>query len=177
MSGGRVAPTKIVEKPINTPWTCAWCHCGDHGVRDYFIDTGLTFDFEGTVYLCNECGKDLRTGAGWLTVEEFEEDVKSLRREIDKLKAEVADYEIIKEFLKSYGLDPVGLKRLTLAPKAAKEELRGRLNPNSAPATIDSIPTGADYSTAGSEPKVNPTDPNDGSDVAANAFKSIFGIG
>jgi hypothetical protein len=176
MTGGFIAPVRILEKPVNTPWVCAWCHCGDNGVREFFIDTGLSFDFEGTVYLCNECGKELRKGAGWLTREEFDAETQNLKTQIQQLQAEVADYEIIKAFLKDYGLDPVGLKRLKLAPATAKEELRGRLNPNSVVGGIAEVSASPDPIVIGSEPQSNTTVTDDGADVAANAFRSIFGI-
>lgn len=150
MSGGAVAPVMWLDKPVNLPWVCSWCKCGDHA-RSAFLDTGLSFDFEGTVYLCEECAKNLRQHAGWFTEEEFAEGKEELQKRILELEAQVADYEIIKEVLTKMGISPVGLKRVKLAPEAVKEELRGRLN--SAQGSRDTVAT--NQSTNGSESKAD----------------------
>jgi len=49
--------------PANTPNICARCRVGSGSGREYFVDTGMSFEWEGTIYLCNCCLKDIAAAA------------------------------------------------------------------------------------------------------------------
>jgi len=57
-------PAVKMDKPHMHPYICGRCLCGVQANREYFIDTGITYDYEGNVYLCNMCLKDMAKAAG-----------------------------------------------------------------------------------------------------------------
>lgn len=50
-------PCTREDVPAQAPGICYKCRIG--GSRDYFVDTGISIDYEGVVYLCSKCLEDI----------------------------------------------------------------------------------------------------------------------
>ena len=77
------------------------CVCGNPGNGDKdkaFVDTGLTVDYHGAVYICKDCFVEMALGFGF-----FKDDIKiKLEKEVEDLKAS----------LESITEESVGIKRV-----------------------------------------------------------------
>lgn len=55
-----------MEKPALPPNICCRCRCTETAEtkREYFVDVGVSFDWEGVVYLCDKCLEDICKATG-----------------------------------------------------------------------------------------------------------------
>lgn len=119
----------IVE-PYNmvAPAICFGCGAGAVSPRQYFVDTGVQFDYYGALYVCDECLKDLlkicRTAVSVHEYLEVETALKHARATIE------FDTETFKA-LDVLGIDPQAIIRLG--------ELHGRSERTAASAVNGSV--------------------------------------
>ena len=86
-------PVQIYRVPPLPPGMCFKCRSGDT-TRDFFVDLGFDTDYEGTVYLCNECVTDIgRLSAIFMTNEAHNQVVAQLDTEMAILREANEKYE------------------------------------------------------------------------------------
>jgi len=73
---------KITTSPAALPGSCFICNSSD---RKYFIDVGLSMEFHGAVYICNECLSEMAEECDFLSPESAEK----LKKQIDMLEKDV----------------------------------------------------------------------------------------
>lgn len=97
-------PQKMI-KPHMHPNSCAKCKNSgseSEGSRLYFLDTGITYDYEGNVYLCDCCLRDLVSVAEEYFTKEQVDDLLStqvaiveraavITRDFDKLDSWISE--------------------------------------------------------------------------------------
>lgn len=77
----------IVNSPTSLPGICFICRSPN---RETFIDTGISLDFEGAVYICCECVRQFAQSYGYTTPDQS----SKASFAVDKL--EKANYELTK---------------------------------------------------------------------------------
>lgn len=70
------------------PHKCVACGANATG-RDEFIDFNLSFDYEGAIYLCANCGKQIARLLGF-SDDTYEEEWKESQEELDNLREKYA---------------------------------------------------------------------------------------
>lgn len=153
-----VSTMQVVDKPYNSPHNCAVCGAAEYAERAWYLDTGLTFDFDGTVYLCNECCLTVAVTLKWLTAEQVSELRTDLERKIQENEKDIRELQILREFLKKQGIEPEALVRLseTKVPSVRQLKLSERLSSTDLGETIrdfertvaESTPSNPEASTA-----------------------------
>ena len=53
---------KMID-PVLPPGICFRCRVGNSAPREFFVDTGVSFDWEGVLYLCDMCIIDIGKAA------------------------------------------------------------------------------------------------------------------
>lgn len=98
----------VTDHPEFSPGACFRCQAGDtrdqHGerMREYFVDLGIQFEWEGELYLCNKCIEDiLEICPDKISLREYNETINQLI-EYKELAARV---ENVKGKLISLGFD------------------------------------------------------------------------
>jgi hypothetical protein len=74
----------IVEVPQAAPGECLLCR-GEASNRQWFVDTGISWDYYGAIYICNECVLEITHILGFITPQEAVE----LKTDRDVLAGEV----------------------------------------------------------------------------------------
>ena len=157
-----VSKVQVFEKPERHPFMCAKCLVGE-GRREFFVHTGMEYDFEGVVYLCDMCLKDMcrQTNVLFTT-----EDVDAL---IQTYKDQAAvGFEQAKKYLRAVELlNSIGVDLETMLE--GLENVAGR-------SSEDNV----DSESGGSEPEVVDAERNsvkhapqpDGSEFDDDAYDS-----
>lgn len=99
-------PVKLTKDPESSPHVCIKCRAHAQ-VRDWFVDIGTDVEWEGMLYICNECMKDIvRVTPDYLTVDAHREIVSEYIRDVDAyyvLKTELK--QITDQWFEMTGLD------------------------------------------------------------------------
>lgn len=92
-------PIIAYEKPPLHPQMCMKCRCGDNGVREYFVDLGFDTEWEGAVYLCNDCITAVGVACGaFIPKDLYQATYDRLTEQIDFLLAQtrqITEWEIL----------------------------------------------------------------------------------
>jgi hypothetical protein len=78
---------QITYSPGALPGSCYFC---GNGSREYYVDTGLSVEFHGAMYICNICATDIAHLIKFISPDEF----KSIRQGKEELES--INYELIK---------------------------------------------------------------------------------
>ena len=102
-----------MERPHLHPYICARCRVGDQPNREYFVDTGIDFDWEGVVYLCNTCLKDIALTTGdYFTKAQLDEYLAVQQRDVRVAGEITRRYEgMVKWAFENFGIDIKSLER------------------------------------------------------------------
>jgi hypothetical protein len=93
---------RYTEAPELPPGACFRCLVGAGEKRDYFVDTGVSYDFEGQVYICNMCLVDfVKMMPDQVTLEQYEGAVS----ENEALCQELEEARLILDSLYKFGID------------------------------------------------------------------------
>lgn len=65
-----MTPVRVYDSPPSHPYMCMKCRNGAE-TREYFIDTGMQVEWEGLIYLCNECMHDIALACGIYITREY----------------------------------------------------------------------------------------------------------
>src|SRR6187402_287160 len=90
-----VVPCDVVTEPTRHPGFCAKCLVGSGATeRKFFVHTGMEYDYEGVVYLCNMCLEDIcrQTGA-FYTQDMVDDIIKNFKHIGAKGEADSAKYQ------------------------------------------------------------------------------------
>lgn len=82
----------VVEVPQAAPGECLLCR-GEASNRQWFVDTGISWDFHGAIYICNECVLEITHILGFITPQEAIElkaDRNVLAGEVHHLNVQLA---------------------------------------------------------------------------------------
>lgn len=106
---------QLVYSPTLPPGCCFICKAS---IRDSYIDTGVTVDFDGTFYICNLCVVEIAEKYGFISHDEYK-DLRSAKEDLEHLNFElikrVGELERIHEALDYAGYklcDDGGVVRL-----------------------------------------------------------------
>lgn len=94
---------QITFAPTALPGQCFLCRSAN---REWFIDTLFSLDFEGAVFICNECYKEMAGLAKWISPEEYssiKEDREHLLTENLKLESMIQELKNAVESLVAAG--------------------------------------------------------------------------
>lgn len=61
---------QVVQTPVALPGCCFICR---GSIRESYIDTGISIDYEGVFYICNECVNEMAHLHGYLSVDEYKD--------------------------------------------------------------------------------------------------------
>lgn len=78
---------QIVYSPTLPPGCCFICRAS---VRDSYVDTGVSHDYEGAYYICNICLGEMATMYSYMSFDEY----KDLRQSNEELQRQ--NFELIK---------------------------------------------------------------------------------
>lgn len=73
---------QVVHTLTALPGCCFICRAS---IRDSYIDTGVSIDYEGVFYICNECVNEMAHLHGYLSIDEY----KDLRIQKEDLERQV----------------------------------------------------------------------------------------
>lgn len=144
---------------------CFKCRAGE-GVRDFFVDLGFDTDYEGTVYLCNDCMADIGILSNtYITVPRHHQVIEYLDKAIADLNTLNEKHErYAVAFLKVTGndLNTFCENLETMANGYKRTELDGTTSPDVTPivsASYEPVPNTEytepdDISTAGIDPPI-----------------------
>lgn len=78
-------PAALYDEPLAPPHFCIRCRA--HGaIREWFVDTGAEVEWEGIVYICDDCFKDIvRVTPSFMSVESHRQIVAQYTNELDRL--------------------------------------------------------------------------------------------
>lgn len=93
----------IDDKPTHMPNQCGYC--GVSYDREWYMDTGLSFEYEGHLYICNKCIDQFRKLAGWYTTEEVDTIRSNYEEQIAEFKAAQDKLNKVSAFLDSLNLE------------------------------------------------------------------------
>lgn len=77
---------QIVDTPLAMPGSCRYCGGAS---KKCYLDTGLQFDFEGAVYICDECFGFMADLFGYITPDranDLKENAKRLTHQVEELE-------------------------------------------------------------------------------------------
>lgn len=94
-------------RPTRHPGICIKCRVSEHANREYFIDTGVDIDWEGTLYLCSECLKDIvrSTQGEYFTKQQVDDFLSTQTAMVEQATEIVNRREAFYEYMKLRGID------------------------------------------------------------------------
>jgi hypothetical protein len=98
-------PVELVLVPPIPPHRCFKCMCGPSELRDYFIDLGCDTEFEGAVYICNECMKDLALDPQFVLKKDYDEVVALREEDAEKYRNYENSFAIAEQALAKIGIN------------------------------------------------------------------------
>lgn len=100
-------PTVYQDSPNLPPYRCAKCRAIDSSERDFWVDLGISYDWEGVVYLCSACITDVvkASDGRFFTAEQVKERTDALKSIVDDTAKKRAELERIKARLTYLGFD------------------------------------------------------------------------
>lgn len=98
-------PVEVVLIPPIPPHRCFKCLCGPSELREYFIDVGCDTEFEGAVYLCNECMKDLAIDPQFVLKKDLEELEASHEADKEEFRSLQNSFAIAEQALAKIGIN------------------------------------------------------------------------
>lgn len=98
-----MTPMFVTENTVLPPYMCSRCRA-DSPKRDWFIDTGITTEWDGLIYLCEACCLDVGVAApNLMTVARFESIQTSWQEKLDKAEEAIATLGKMKDYLIGLG--------------------------------------------------------------------------
>ncbi len=76
---------QLVYTPTLPPGCCFICRAS---IRDSYIDTGVTVDFDGTFYACNQCVGEMAEKYGYLSMDDYK-DLRAAKEYLESLNFEL----------------------------------------------------------------------------------------
>lgn len=151
-------PATVDIQMVNHPHICSVCRVGqetnsrdDNSKREYFLDTGIEFDWEGTVYICSLCFRDMVTKApDSYTQKDMDSLVESTFKSVTDGERAIENLDMIIDYVESLGFDP---KQVII--KALQFKLDGGFNGRE---SVNSGDVESDSSTVVSQPAVDGND-------------------
>lgn len=64
-----MAEVQIVQTPQALPCVCVYCGGPPSETKSWFLDTGLSYEEYGAVYICSECSNFLMDKMGYMSIE------------------------------------------------------------------------------------------------------------
>lgn len=149
-------PVEIYQNPPMHPWQCMKCKSGA-GTREFFVDLGFDVEWEGNVYLCNECMTNLgKTSKLFITQEDHHNAIAMMDQELQRLhdfEDKFAEWALV--FHQVYQSSFLEEFLTTLkAIKDGRREPIGTVNQSSNVVDSDSTITSSDDS--GPDPTIEP---------------------
>ena len=74
-----VRPVQILQVPHLPPYICMSCRGDQTSERKWFMDTGFDAEWEGVVFLCDSCFKDMAKAAKFFDQEQVDNLLESYR--------------------------------------------------------------------------------------------------
>lgn len=120
-------PATRMAQPALPPGICYRCRVSEHAGREYFVDTGISLDWEGVIYFCDKCLEDLAKCTGEFFTKPEVDDLLSIQTEmVEKAQKLVEYHEKFTVWLSTFGFDLSGAK--TIFDSLIEEENeRGRI--------------------------------------------------
>jgi hypothetical protein len=76
---------QLIYTPVALPGCCFICRAAQ---RDAYVDTLLSKDYEGAVYICNLCVGEMATLFAYLSFDEYK-DLRASKEELERLNFEL----------------------------------------------------------------------------------------
>lgn len=92
-----------VDSPTHHPSQCGYC--GVSYDREFYIDTGLSFEWEGHLYICNMCVDQYRVAMGWSTAEQVAEIELNYENQLERYQGSVETLERVGEKLSALSIE------------------------------------------------------------------------
>jgi hypothetical protein len=90
-------PVELTLDPPTAPHICVMCKAHTQ-LREWFVDTGVETEWEGVVYICNECMIELvRVAPTFMSVKAHKEIVAEYRKELDEYADLKCCFELVEE--------------------------------------------------------------------------------
>lgn len=77
---------QIVQSLTLPPGHCFICRVGTG--RDFYIDTGISLDYEGAFYICNLCANEMAHVMSYISHDEYK-DLRASKEELEHLNFEL----------------------------------------------------------------------------------------
>lgn len=94
---------QLTYNPVALPGCCFICK---GAIRDAYVDTGVSLDYEGAFYICNLCVGEMATLFAYLSFDEYK-DLRASKEELERINFElikrVGDLENAVESLRRAG--------------------------------------------------------------------------
>jgi hypothetical protein len=119
-------PAVRMDIPALPPGVCFRCRVGsEQNKREYFVDTGISLDWEGVIYLCNMCLDDIARTTGVMYTKNDVDDLLSAQTDLVAQAQEIVEFnDGFREHLAIQGIvlnEAEAHYRALLADKAAEE--------------------------------------------------------
>lgn len=106
-------PATRMDQPALPPGICYRCRVSEHAGREYFVDTGISIDWEGVIYLCNMCLKDLARSTGEFFTKDEVDELLGIQTDIVERAQQSLNYmEKFSDWLKAFGFDLSGAREI-----------------------------------------------------------------
>lgn len=135
-------PSTKDTEPFQQPGICCRCRVGGSADRKYFVDTGVSYDYEGVLYFCNMCLADIvHTSEDYLSLVDVEEmmghNVELASMGTAVLAEETGFFEWAKT---NFFIDLATLKTKYLEYTTVRDEINGsRISTESGDATDETV--------------------------------------